>query len=403
MTTKSSFKKNIKISGTGCILADYFYPDIDFLGKVFKKYRSRRKGDGGLNPGNLVFTENLETFANKNFDEIVAELTKGRAYIDLNIGGPGIIAMINVAQLLYNYNCTVNFFGAIGNDETGRFIKSSVEECTVNISGLKKMNERSAFTNVFSDPNFDNKQGERIFVNNIGAANLYNPEYLNDNFFDGDLLLFGGTALLPKIHDNLSELLLKGKKLGRINIVTTVFDFRNEMQYPDRPWPLGNDIESFKAIDLLITNRNEALGISGKKSIENAIRYFKELGVGCVIVTNGQYPIHIYSKGTVFKKCGVTEISVLPIIREKVNKSAKGDSTGCGDNFAGGVIASMAMQLLNEVKSLDLMEACAWGMASGAFANFYLGGMFKEQRQGEKQLKIFELVTRYKNYKQALN
>jgi len=58
----------LKISGLGCTLLDFVYNGIDFNGPGFQKYRSRKAGDGGLTPGQLVFLEELEKFAGKEFE-----------------------------------------------------------------------------------------------------------------------------------------------------------------------------------------------------------------------------------------------------------------------------------------------------------------------------------------------
>jgi sugar/nucleoside kinase (ribokinase family) len=58
-------------------------------------------------------------------------------------------------------------------------------------------------TIVLSDPDFDHGHGERVFINSIGAAWSYLPDNLNDDFFASDVVVFGGTALVPAIHDNL--------------------------------------------------------------------------------------------------------------------------------------------------------------------------------------------------------
>jgi sugar/nucleoside kinase (ribokinase family) len=64
---------------------------------------------------------------------------------------------------------------------------------------------------VLSDPDYDHGHGERIFINNIGAAwNLY-PDDLDDAFFESNMVVFGGTALVPHIHQSLLELLKKAK------------------------------------------------------------------------------------------------------------------------------------------------------------------------------------------------
>jgi len=74
---------------------------------------------------------------------------------------------------------------------------------------FKLINNRTPCTVVLSDPSFDSYHGERIFLNSIGAAWNYYPNELNDEFFDSDITIFGGTALVPRIHDNMTSLLRK--------------------------------------------------------------------------------------------------------------------------------------------------------------------------------------------------
>ena len=105
----------------------------------------------------------------------------------------------------------------------------------------------------------DGGHGERTFVNNIGAAWDYYPEYLNRSFFDSHIICFGGTALVPQIHDNLTRLLAKAKNNDCITVVNTVYDFRNEKNDPGSPWPLVEDNGDYGLIDILIMDCEEAI------------------------------------------------------------------------------------------------------------------------------------------------
>ncbi len=85
-----------------------------------------------------------------------------------------------------------------------------------------------------------------------------------------------------------------------------------------------------------------------------------------------------------------------------LRKITKGKKPGCGDNFAGGVLSSIAYQLfVMKLKLVDLPTACAWGMASGGFACFYRGGTYPEKRPGEKKEKIRFVFDEYQ--KQTAN
>jgi len=315
----------------------------------------------------------------------------------VSIGGPGIVPVIHAAQVLRGTNCSFSFFGYGGNDEDGNFLISALGRTPVNLSHYKLVNKPVSGTIVFSDPNYDNGNGERIFINTIGAAGNYTPEELDEDFFTSDILVFGGTALVPKIHDDLTGLLEKAKSKNCITIVNTVYDFRNEKADQTKKWPLGKSDTSYQNIDLLITDFEEALRLSGKQSIDESIQFFKQQGSKAVLVTNGVNSFRVFSgSGSLFKEWGDWEMPVSSAITEDLKKAYTGDTTGCGDNFAGGVIASLVSQLQKGKSPLNITEACSWGIVSGGYACFYIGGTFFEQYPGEKRQLISPYYEQYK-------
>jgi len=386
--------KKISVAGTGCALADYLYTGVRFNAPVFLKYLSHQDGDGGLAPGKLVFTEELERFSGVPYPEISKELTGGEVPSTINIGGPGLVSLINASQLLPGDEFEVRFYGGTGRDQTADFIEDLVRKTPLNIDHYHRISDkRTPFTDVLSDPTFDNNHGERTFVNNIGAAWDYTPELLGDDFFDANIVCFGGTALVPQIHDNLTLLLIRAKEKGCLTVVNTVFDFRNEKRNPGQPWPLVESQENYRLIDLLIMDCEESLKISGKKSIEEAARYFVSLDIATLVITNGAQEFYVFSNGKLFEKWELQKLPVSQRVSHDFinNPASKGDTTGCGDNFAGGIIASLARQLkTGEAGRLNLTEAIAWGVASGAFACYYVGGTYIEHEEGEKN-KIVEI------------
>ena len=127
------------------------------------------------------------------------------------------------------------------------------------------------------------------------------PNILDCLFFDLDIVCFGGITLVPNMHDNLTFLLLKAEKDNCITVVNTVYDFRNERRYPGQPWPLLNNIESYCLIDLLIMDCEEALKISGEKSLEKAAEFFISTKVSSFIITNGANDLFGWSSGGLFE------------------------------------------------------------------------------------------------------
>ncbi|MDD5599754.1 MAG: carbohydrate kinase family protein [Victivallaceae bacterium] len=389
----------IKVSATGCSLADYLYTGIDFTGDAFKKYSSRRKGDGGLNPGHLVFVDDLEKFAGKEFMVILEELTRGKKFDGFNVGGPAIVAAVNAAQLLSGTGAEVDFYGALGQDDTADRILDILSRTPVNISSYRKRPGTSPYTRVLSDPDYHDGKGERTFINNIGACWDYVPAMIGDEFYNADVLFFGATALMPGVHDHLTSMLKRGKENKRVNIVTTVFDFRNEKNKPGKRWPLGESDESFRLMDLLIVDWDEALKISGEKDFKNAARFFMDMGVKSFIVTHGAHDFFVWSNGAFFKECPLTAFPICAAVDAELraHPEKRGDTTGCGDNFAGGALTSVVKQLLNgrQAGELEISDACAWACASGGFACFTLGGTYFENAPGEKLSKVKPFYEAY--------
>jgi sugar/nucleoside kinase (ribokinase family) len=256
------------------------------------------------------------------------------------------------------------------------------------------------FTDVLSDPEYDHGHGERTFINNIGAAWNYSPEQLTDQFFNSDMVCFGGTALVPQLHDNLTRLLDAARKNGCITLVNTVFDFRNEKRNPGKPWPLVTQRADFGLIDLLIMDGTEAICISGRKNLEEAAAFFISTGVSSFIITNGAQELMAWSDGGLFKSCDQIKLPISQKVTNELmsNPTRKGDTTGCGDNFAGGIIASVAWQLKDKKRGeLNLLEALSWGVASGGFCCFTVGGTFVETYPGQKREEIHSLQKDYLN------
>lgn len=391
-------KKNITASVAGCSLVDCVYAKVDFNSEAFRKYSSITQGDGGLVPGQLVFMESLEKFTGVPADQLLKELTGNAPVSGRNVGGPAVVAAINAAQLCCNYPAKIKFYGVRGRDEGSDFIYSIVSQTPLDTENYICVDAPTPSTQVLSDPNHHNGKGERTFINVVGAANTYGAESLGKDFFDSDVIFFSATALLPKLHDQLTGPLKQAKASGKVTMVATVFDFRNEMRDPKGRWPLGESEETYKYIDLLAVDWDEARRLSGEEELEKIVNYFATRGVSSVCITHGAKNFHVYSDGRLFKKVDLASWPVNELVNEDLAKypEQRGDTTGCGDNFAGGLLASLVMQLSEgkQPGELDMRTAAAWADASGGFACFCLGGTYLEKAPGEKYAK----VKRYCDY-----
>ena len=390
----------ITISGAGCCLVDHIYPDIDFSDPAVAKYMSLVKGDGGLHPGRLVFSEQFEAFADRDLYSVMDQISRDEMGPIFNVGGPSIVALIHAAQLLQGTPAEVGYYGVRGSDKAGQFLQSKLEQTPVKLEHLRIAQGATPSTIVLSDPAFNSGHGERIFINNIGASWNFGPDELEEGFFNADIVVFGGTALVPGLHDGLTELLIRSKSAGSITVVNTVYDFRNELENPGKPWPLGDDEGSYGHIDLLIMDKEEAMHLSGQKDLFEAGRFFMDRGVSSFMITNGTDDTRGYSDGKMFKSLPHTSYPVSANLINDLQNFQGGDTTGCGDNFVGGVLASLAWQLREEKVQPDLVDCISWGTVSGGYCCFHVGGTFIEMEPGEK----LDLIRPYlHHYKEQIN
>jgi sugar/nucleoside kinase (ribokinase family) len=382
----------VRIAGAGCCLMDILYPAVDFSSEAFSAARSRREGDGGLMPGRLVFTEDAERFTGKSFGETLAAIA-GSAAAAENVGGPSVVALVHAAQMLEGEGIPVAFHGVTGDDGIGKDLREKLSRTPLDASRLGSRPGRTPSTFVLSDPSWDGGRGERCFVNDIGAAEHFLPSDLGDEFFGADIVALGGTGLVPGLHDGLPGILERSRSRGALTVVNTVFDFRAERRDGIGAWPLGGGADaaapgpraSYEACDLLVMDKDEALRLSGEKDLGRALAFFEGSGVGAFAITRGGETVIAWAGRGRFAPFGRRE---LPVSARAAQARGRGDTTGCGDAFAGGIIAALALQEKSgrgAGGSLDLAEALSWGIAAGAFTLSFLGGTYYESRPGEKR------------------
>jgi sugar/nucleoside kinase (ribokinase family) len=389
----------MRISAAGCCLIDYLYREVPYTGDAFKSCLSRNPGDGGIIEGGLVFAEDLERFSGKSFSAVCRELVGDVLPDTVNLGGPAIVAAVNAAQILEGSGVECTFYGAIGDDGVGEDIISFVGKTPVVPEFRIVEGISSSSTMVLADPEAHGGKGERSFINTIGAAGFFAGEHLPDSFFASDIVLIGGTGLVPALHDDLGTVLPRAKAGGAVTIVGTVYDFRNQKLRPDERWPLGGE-EAYANMDLLVTDAEEALRLTGASTLKGAAEQFMTWKTGAFIITHGSKNYLLWSSGDFYAPVALSEFPVSARVDELLaaDPSLKGDTTGCGDNFLGGLTASTAMQMIGTAgkSAPDLKEAAAWAAASGGFACFYRGGTYHETGEGEKRARLEPLVEAYR-------
>ncbi|HCS36109.1 MAG TPA: carbohydrate kinase family protein [Sphaerochaeta sp.] len=388
----------MKIGALGCCLIDYLYTENQYSHDRFRQLSSITAGDGGLIGGGLVFAEDLEKFAGSPFGKVFESLIDEKAATSSNLGGPAIISLIHVSQLLGSGHA-YHFNGVVGDDDVAKSIRLHVEKTLVEACFITQEQEKSPTTYVLNDNRAANGKGERSFINVIGAANHFDTTHIDDGFYKKDIVVFGGTALVPNLHEQIDIALVKAKAANAMTIVGTIYDFKNQKKNPTGRWPFGKE-NGYSLTDLLVCDAHEALRMSGEEHLMSAASWLMESGVGAFIITHG--PLEIIAWSSASSYFGANELAQFPVCTYvddliHADPSLRKDTTGCGDNFLGGVIASICMQREQQGSGeLDLNDCIIWGGASGGFALMHHGGFYHEDVPGEKFRRLEPIVDAYR-------
>ncbi|MEM5947060.1 carbohydrate kinase family protein [Spirochaetia bacterium 38H-sp] len=378
------------INGTGCCLLDYIC-QTDISEPELSALTSQETGDGGIVPEGLVLMEELSAFSGKTEEEIRSLIIRKASSVTSNLGGVGIVPLIHVRQMLAEESDKIGFCQFYGMDKTGETLVKYLEYYNIDTTCFRKKEGYSPETLVLS------KGEKRSFISRLGVAAKIKAEDIDKSFYKADVLVYGATALSPLLHADLDSLLKKSRDNGAINFVLTVHDFFSEKWSPGRPWNMGKSTKTYSLIDILIGNREEAMGLTGEKNFDKSVERLKDWGVKNMIFTSGAEPVYYYVNPPLFKNKeeGYFPVPQLSSIITELNlENTDGDSTGCGDNFAGGIIYSIYKETKESgnKNGFDIHNALLHGAASGILSCTYKGGVYKENMVGEKKSLIEKII-----------
>ncbi len=233
-------------------------------------------------------------------------------------------------------------FGAVGDDDDGRFAVAELKRRGLDASGVVVKATATSFTDVMSVPG-----GERTFFTYPGASADWGYEdFPFDMVGDGDLVLLGYFLLLAKVDagDGL-RILKKLKRIGAETAIDLVSENSNRYALVRECLPY---------VDNLVVNEIEASRLAGADGDlrEIAARLF-ELGVQRRVV------IHMPEKGVSLLKDGTwTEVESVALPEGFI----KG-KTGAGDAFCAGCLTGI-FNGLSEKEILELGGIAAVGAMS---------------------------------------
>ncbi|MBU4511190.1 carbohydrate kinase family protein [bacterium] len=388
----------MKIVGIGCCVIDYIYQGIDFAQKPISEYISE-DNINGLVFGEATLIKHLESHFNKSIDTILREIVGDKKY-KRSLGGVAIATLIGALQLLNDETFNIKFYVNLPINNDGKYMFQEIQRTLLKTDKISFKNGTSAITYILCGTTAKN-EGSRTFIGEPHADKKIQltMNQLDEEFYESDIAVFSCIQWEQGINKNFSTVLKKCKKNQCLTIVGTANDL---LMRGKEKWILGDSNDVYQHIDIIIFNKDEALYYSGKQSLKEAIIYYKNnTNLEGFLITDGTNPVYVYGRGRICEFFDGFVKTAHIIDEEKIKKNLPlGDTIGCGDNFVGGIVASVAQQLNNSKSSIDLVKACILGNLSGGLTSTITGGIFKEKYHGEKK----DLVKKYLGvYLKSLN
>ncbi|MDW7660053.1 MAG: carbohydrate kinase [Bacillota bacterium] len=230
-------------------------------------------------------------------------------------GAPG-----NVACTIGALGGKCYLSGAVGKDGFGDFLIETLKSFNVSIDAVKRSEEHTTLAFVSVDQN-----GERDFVFNRGADADLDRTDIDNGIFEE----------CPIIHLGAATGFLEGSlKKTYIKVLSESYEKNRfisfDPNYRSAFW--ANDTENFietaklfiEKSDLVKLSEEEALLISEKGSLNEAVIFFKEQYSAVFAITLGSEGVRL------FNRAWDEKISA-PVVKVK-------DTTGAGDAFIGALI-----------------------------------------------------------------
>ncbi len=267
---------------------------------------------------------------------------QGLALLDeirMTVAGTGAATAMDLARL----GVSVATVAVVGDDVLGNWLTRALADDGVDVSGIQV--DPTVPTSATMLPIRPN--GERPALHVIGANAKLSAEMINWDAFQGaQHLHLGGSLLLEKIDGPPTAGLFR---TAHSNGMTTSLDV---IGFPGRDYEYVFG-ECYAHLDYLLVNNDDAMLLSGQPNVESAIDWFLGRGVKTCAITVGGDGAILQSQGQPAIHLPAYDVDVI-------------DTTGCGDAFSAGFIATIT-------QGGSLEEATRVGVAMGSFTARALG------------------------------
>lgn len=262
----------------------------------------------------------------------------GNTLFERNPGG----APANVAVQAARLGVESAFLGKVGEDDFGRFLKKTLDDCGVDTRGLV-LDPQESTTLAFVQLN---EQGDRSFsfYRNPGADTQLRPEEISEDVFSAcDLLHYGSLLFTTEPgRSTVYALLKRAKKAGKILSYDPNW---REPLWKDRAVGLREMRAGVAYADILKLSEEELPLLTGETDLVRGFSALHAMGPAVIALTRGAQGCLVSCReGTA--ACPTYDTKVM-------------DTTGCGDSFFGAFLSQILLSG-REISNLTLEDLTAF-------------------------------------------
>ena len=226
----------------------------------------------------------------------------------------------NVSLALAALGARHRLFGAVGDDDAGRWVASELERLGLAQDVQVVPGKATGISIALEAP-----QRERAFLTAYGVLSTYGVADVPSDAMTGDLVLLTGYFSLPGLRgDGTREILRRAKSAGAQTFFDTGWD-------PDewRGGAVAEVLGMLSLVDVFLPNEAEALALTGETDPAAAAAVLATHCPGWVVVKLG--PRGLIASGPNGETLSITAPPVQAV-----------DTTGAGDSLAAGLLSSLA-------------------------------------------------------------
>lgn len=265
-----------------------------------------------------------------------------------SIGG----AESNVAIALARLGHKAGWFSKLGDDEFGRYIKSTVMGEEVDVSRVKKDPKRT--TGILFKERFSTVNPNVYYYRKGSAASHLKIEDL-DMAYIASAKILHVTGISLALSDEMREAVFHAVREARKHGVLISFDPNIRLKLWSKEEARETILEMVKLTDLLFPGKDEAELLLGLTEPEAIADSFMNLGVRTVALKLGKSGCYVKNEETEAYVHGYT-------VDHPV------DTVGAGDGYAAGFLSGY-------LENLSLIECAKRANAVGAMATLVKGDM----------------------------